>query len=140
MLPVHRVIGHKEYGNTPPGGWPGRKGDPVYDMNWRRARVAAFTPRILEDDDVSYDADKANLYATLEMHRNQLAEHINGQIKAAVAATDGKVAALTSVVQQLAAKSGTTIDMAAVEAVVEKGVADAIAGINTTISLKTASD
>lgn len=45
MLPVARVIGHKEYGNTPPGGWPGRKKDPVYDMAWRRSQVAAFTPR-----------------------------------------------------------------------------------------------
>lgn len=43
MLPAHRVIGHKEYA-------AGRKSDPVYDMNWRRARVAAFTPRSLEDD------------------------------------------------------------------------------------------
>jgi len=45
-LPAHRVIGHKEYGNT---GHPGRKSDPVYDMNWRRQRVAAFTPRSQED-------------------------------------------------------------------------------------------
>lgn len=46
-LPAHRVIGHKEYGNV---GHPGRKSDPVYDMNWRRARVAAFTPGVQEDD------------------------------------------------------------------------------------------
>jgi hypothetical protein len=44
MLPVHRVIGHKEYGNQP-NGWPGRKTDPVYSMDWRRQRVAAFKPR-----------------------------------------------------------------------------------------------
>jgi len=36
MLPVHRLIGHKEYA-------AGRKSDPVYDMNWRRGRVANFT-------------------------------------------------------------------------------------------------
>jgi hypothetical protein len=42
MLPAHRVVGHKEYGNV---GHPGRKSDPSYDMNWRRARVAAFKPR-----------------------------------------------------------------------------------------------
>jgi hypothetical protein len=48
-LPAHRVIAHREYGNTPPGGWPGRKGDPVYDMNWRRQRVAAFQPQQQED-------------------------------------------------------------------------------------------
>jgi hypothetical protein len=41
MLPATRVIGHKEYGNQ---GHPGRKSDPVYEMSWRRARVAAFTP------------------------------------------------------------------------------------------------
>jgi hypothetical protein len=49
MLSATRVIGHREYGNTPPGGWAGRKTDPVYDMNWRRARVASFRP-VLEDD------------------------------------------------------------------------------------------
>ncbi len=49
MLPVHRVIGHKNYGNTPPGGWKGRKGDPVYDMDWRRNRVANFHPRSGDD-------------------------------------------------------------------------------------------
>jgi hypothetical protein len=50
MLPVTRLIGHKEYGNTPPGGYPGRKGDPRYSMDWRRARVASFQPRTGEDD------------------------------------------------------------------------------------------
>lgn len=49
MLPVTRLIGHKDYGCTPPGGWAGRKTDPVYDMNWRRARVANFRPRTQED-------------------------------------------------------------------------------------------
>lgn len=54
MLPAHRVIAHKEYGNT---GHPGRKSDPTYDMDWRRARVAAFTPTratTIEEDDVSW--------------------------------------------------------------------------------------
>lgn len=45
MLPVHRIIAHREYGNTPPGGYPGRKQDPTYDMAWRRGRVANFRPR-----------------------------------------------------------------------------------------------
>jgi hypothetical protein len=57
MLSVTRVIGHKEYGCTPPGGWAGRKTDPVYDMNWRRARVANFRPRTQEDDMPLTDAD-----------------------------------------------------------------------------------
>lgn len=47
MLPAHRVIGHKEYGNV---GHPGRKQDPIYDMNWRRDRVANFKPRTGDDD------------------------------------------------------------------------------------------
>ncbi|HEY9354627.1 MAG TPA: N-acetylmuramoyl-L-alanine amidase [Nocardioides sp.] len=38
MLPVSRVIGHKEWA-------PGRKSDPTYDMNWRRAGVAGIVPR-----------------------------------------------------------------------------------------------
>lgn len=37
MLPTSRVIGHKEWA-------PGRKSDPLYDMGWRRSRVAAFNP------------------------------------------------------------------------------------------------
>jgi hypothetical protein len=37
MLPVSRVIGHKDWA-------PGRKSDPLYSMSWRRSRVAAFTP------------------------------------------------------------------------------------------------
>lgn len=48
-LPAHRVVGHKEYGNRAPGGYPGRKTDPTYDMNWRRNRVANF---ITEGDDM----------------------------------------------------------------------------------------
>lgn len=43
------VLGHKEWGNRPPGGWPGRKQDPRIDMDDRRAAVAAFTPD-QEDD------------------------------------------------------------------------------------------
>lgn len=38
MLPIARVIGHKEWS-------PGRKSDPVYDMNWRRAGVAGIRPK-----------------------------------------------------------------------------------------------
>jgi len=59
MLHAHRVIGHKEYGNTPPGGWTDRKQDPAYDMNWRRARVAAFTPQS-QGDDVSFNEQLPN--------------------------------------------------------------------------------
>lgn len=61
MLSPTRVIGHKEYGNRPPGGWPGRKQDPTYDMDWRRGRVASFRPRTggapttpQEEDDVRF--------------------------------------------------------------------------------------
>lgn len=43
-LPASRVVGHKEYGNQP-NGWPGRKTDPSYSMDWRRRRVASFKPR-----------------------------------------------------------------------------------------------
>jgi hypothetical protein len=43
MLAVSRVIGHKEWA-------PGRKSDPRYDMNARRAEVAAFTPTSVGDD------------------------------------------------------------------------------------------
>lgn len=38
MLPVSRVIGHREWA-------PGRKIDPRYDMNWRRTGVATVRPR-----------------------------------------------------------------------------------------------
>jgi len=54
-----------------------------------------------------------------------------------VAAIAAKQAATDVVLQQLAAKQGTPIDMAAIEAVVEKGVADAISSIDTTVSIET---
>lgn len=46
MLPLGRVIGHREWA-------PGRKTDPRYDMNWRRAGVAGITPRNQEDNDMT---------------------------------------------------------------------------------------
>ena len=64
MLPVQRVIGHKDYAGP-------RKSDPVYDRGWRQQRVASFTPRTSaaskpttaqptppEDDMPLNDADK----------------------------------------------------------------------------------
>lgn len=45
MLPVARLIGHKEWA-------PGRKSDPRYSMDWMRGLVAAFRPRPAPEDDV----------------------------------------------------------------------------------------
>jgi hypothetical protein len=73
MLPSSRVIGHREYGNTPPGGWAGRKTDPVYDMNWRRQQVADFTPNSPEEDDVVTEQDKIDI-------ANKVAELIPGRV------------------------------------------------------------
>lgn len=52
MLPISRVIGHREWS-------PGRKSDPVFDCDWMRAGVAGIHPRTTaaappprrEDDD-----------------------------------------------------------------------------------------
>jgi DNA-binding transcriptional MerR regulator len=44
MLPISRVIGHREWA-------PGRKTDPAYDMDWRRAGVAGIRPRAAQEDD-----------------------------------------------------------------------------------------
>jgi hypothetical protein len=44
MLPIARVIGHREW-------TPGRKADPVYDMDWRRAGVAGIRPRNADQED-----------------------------------------------------------------------------------------
>lgn len=41
MIRTNRILGHKEWA-------PGRKSDPVYDMNWRRDMVA--TDSAQEDD------------------------------------------------------------------------------------------
>jgi hypothetical protein len=54
MLPVSRVIGHKEWA-------PGRKSDPTYDMNWRRACVAGVRPP--QEDDMPLSQDDANMVA-----------------------------------------------------------------------------
>lgn len=40
MLPVHRVIGHKDWAKP-----VGRKQDPPHSKSWRQRRVAAFRPR-----------------------------------------------------------------------------------------------
>jgi hypothetical protein len=48
-----------------------------------------------------------------------------------------RIAALQALVQQLAESHGTPIDLDAIEAVVEKGVADAIAAIETTVRVET---
>ncbi len=60
MLPIGRVIAHREWS-------PGRKSDPVYDMNWRRDRVARIGPRAQEDSDMTPDQAKqlAALHAQL---------------------------------------------------------------------------
>jgi hypothetical protein len=47
-----------------------------------------------------------------------------------------RIAALQALVQQLAENQGTSIDLDAVEDVVERGVADAIAAIETTVRLE----
>lgn len=57
MLPVYRLIGHKEYA-------AGRKSDPRYSMDWRRSRVAAFTPRGV--DLPLNDADVAKIKGAFE--------------------------------------------------------------------------
>jgi hypothetical protein len=56
MLPVSRVIGHKEWA-------PGRKSDPTYDMNWRRAGVAAITAQ------EAPELDATELNAVLSTHQ-----------------------------------------------------------------------
>jgi hypothetical protein len=48
-----------------------------------------------------------------------------------------RIAALQAVVQQLADRQGSPVDLDAVEAAVEKGVADAIAAIETTVRVET---
>lgn len=65
MLPVSRVLGHKE--------WTTRKADPVHSMTWRRDRIARFKPHPTVDgakpaptpappeDDMFSDADRATL-------------------------------------------------------------------------------
>lgn len=56
MLPVTRVIGHKEYAKP-----FGRKIDPTYDMNWRRNRVASFTPRGTDDVNLTDQIPQENI-------------------------------------------------------------------------------
>lgn len=74
MLPAHRVIGHREYGNTPPGGWAGRKTDPTYSMDWRRNRVAAFKPRSGGDDPMAAlsDAEQRRLLENTDLIAQQI--------------------------------------------------------------------
>jgi hypothetical protein len=73
------VLGHKEWGNRPPGGWPGRKTDPSLDMNERRAAVAAFTPD-QEDDMPLNDADAQKVADKLLRTRLKLKDGSTPQV------------------------------------------------------------
>lgn len=55
MLPVDRVIGHREWA-------PGRKSDPRYDMNWRREGVRGLVPHTATGEgDAELNAEEARL-------------------------------------------------------------------------------
>jgi hypothetical protein len=102
MLPPARVIAHREYGNTPPGGWAGRKTDPTYDMNWRRERVAAFRPvqeddMPLTDEDLTRIADR--VWTRTAAAGGPWAIHM-------LAGTDFKTGAISAAVSQLLAAGG----------------------------------
>lgn len=64
------------------------------------------------------------------------AKHLEAMVSSVgvyVTATAARQAAIEELIKQLAEKQGTPIDMGKIEAVVEKGVADAIASIETSV-------
>jgi hypothetical protein len=89
MLPVNRLIGHRE--------WTDRKGDPRHSMDWRRACVAAFTP----EDDMDF---KTLMYDTKFRGNRNYAEVIHniedlgGQAVQQIAGLSAAVSKLAEVV------------------------------------------
>lgn len=106
-------------GKWDPGYAPGK----TIDMAAFRRDVANFGG----DDMAAADVKAINDFTDYRV--NQLA----GFVLTHFTKTNAYVGALSELVKQLAAKQGASIDMAAVEAVVERGVADAIASIETTV-------
>jgi hypothetical protein len=69
MLPIARVIGHREWA-------PGRKSDPTYDMDWRRAGVAGIRPRIAGQEDDMDQAQVDQLRRDVGFARDQIMTHL----------------------------------------------------------------
>lgn len=118
---------------------PARRTDPGPGFPWDeffdhcRAALAG-TP--LQEDDMFQPSDAERL-ARIENAVGLLISVAERPLEAE-ARLSARIAALQAVVEQLAARQGTPIDMTAIEATVERGVADAIAGIETTIRLEQA--
>lgn len=119
MLPAFRVIGHREYGNTPPGGWPGRKQDPVYDMNWRRGRVANFSPRgddmPLSEQDLDRIRDR--IWTTVADDPRPVAEGGDGPawMKDRVIGMDHKTGVMEALIRAQGATIGELVKLVATD-------------------------
>ena len=101
MLPVARVIAHKE--------WTPRKIDPRVSMTWRRQRVAAFTPRNRQtEDDMPTPADLLNAKVSDETGslRDTVrdARVISRRTEIKVEALTNAITALTAAVEALTVK------------------------------------
>jgi hypothetical protein len=88
-------------------------------------------PMLSREDDMSAADVKA-----ITDHINIRIDHLAGWTKSLAVSTNAQIAALAEVVKQLADDPAAVIDLAAIEAVVEKGVADSIARIETTVTIR----
>lgn len=134
---VPGVLGHGDYSIATGDGthWdpgPGYPWDVVLDK--ARAYAAGINPA--PEDDMFQPSDAERLTRI----ENAVAALIGvaGRPIEAEARLNVRLDALTEMVRQLAANHGADLDMAAIEAVVEKGVADAIDRIDTTVHVKPA--
>lgn len=126
------VRAHAETSVT--GKWdPGYANGKTYDMAAFRRAVANFAAQ--EDEDDMFSNDDAVRLSRIENAVGALIAVSERPLEAERRLT-ARISALQSLVQQLAERQGSTIDMAAVEDAVERGVADAISAIETTVTVR----
>jgi hypothetical protein len=117
---------------------PSRRTDPGAGFPWEEffteCRAALAGTNTSEEDDMTPDQVRV---LTETKNAVDLLVKVAERPLQVEARLTARIAALQSLVQQLAQRQGTPIDLDAVEAVVEKGVADALAAIETTVRVDT---
>jgi hypothetical protein len=114
-------------GTKPPNLFP-------WDEFFTECRAALAGTTTSEEDDMTPDQVRV---LTETKNAVDLLVKVAERPLQAEARLTARIAALQAVVQQLADRQGSPVDLDAVEAAVEKGVADAIAAIETTVRVET---
>lgn len=131
------VLGHGDYSRATGDGTHSDPG-PNYPWDVVLAKAQAYASGAHPDEELDMAISDDILKASKDAAAR--AKHLESMLSSVgvfVTTIAGTQAAQAEVLKQLAEKQGTPIDMAAISAVVEKGVADAIASIDTTVHIDT---